>query len=143
MIATRFTKSLTAVLGGALLLVSAAHAGAHDRMARLQEQLNLTPDQATAIREAFSRDGAAERQIWQSLRQAQGELRRLALDGAAPAALGQKAAEIQGLMAQEIQLRVHRLQAIGAILTPEQRSAFAQLPPVHPRMMKGGPSPRS
>jgi Spy/CpxP family protein refolding chaperone len=143
MITTRLTRGLAALLGGALLVALAGHASAHDRMGRLQEKLNLTPDQATAVREAFARDGAAERQIWQSLREAQGELRRLALDGAEPTALAQKAAEIQRLMAQELQLRVQRLQAIGAILTPEQRAAFAQLPPRHPRMLKGSPPPRS
>jgi Spy/CpxP family protein refolding chaperone len=106
-------------------------------MERLKERLDLTDAQVTAIREVFTDDGPTQRQIFQSLRHAQGELRQLALNGADEAALQQKSAEIAGLMTQGLQLRVHRLQKIGTILTPEQRAKFAQLHEGRPRMMKG------
>ena len=72
------------------------------------------------------------------MRQAQGELRQLALNGADEAVLQEKTAQIGTLMAQGLQLRVQRLQKIGGILTPEQRAKYAQLRDSGPRMMKGG-----
>jgi Spy/CpxP family protein refolding chaperone len=151
MITTRFTRGLALVLGSALLLAFSGQAGAQGRMERLREHrmerltehLSLTPDQVTAIREVFASDGPAQQQIFHSLRRAQGELRQLALNGADAAALEQKAAEVEGLVAQGLQRRVQRLQKIAAILTPEQRAKFAQLPQGHPHMMKGGPPPHS
>jgi len=138
MIRHRWTRGLAGMVGAALLLAGASQASAQDRMERLREHLNLTDDQVTAIRAVFTDNSPTQRQIFQSLRQAQADLRQLALNGAEETVLQQKTAEIEGLMAQSLQLRVQRLQKIGTILTPEQRVKFAELPPVRPRMMKGG-----
>jgi Spy/CpxP family protein refolding chaperone len=124
------------------LLAIASQATAHDRMERLKNQLSLTDAQVTAIREVFADDKPAQGQVYQALRQAKGELRQLAINGAEEAVLQQKTAEIAALMSQDLQLRVQRMQKIGAILTPEQRVKFAQLRDGRPRMMKGD-APRS
>lgn len=137
MITKGWTRALTVMVGAALLLAAVSEARAHDRMERLKEHLGLTDAQVTALREVFADDGPTQRQIFQALRQAQGELRQLALNGAEEAALQQKTAEIAALMAQNLQLRVQRLQKIGTILTPEQRTKFAQLRTGWPRMMQG------
>ncbi|MGH7335222.1 MAG: Spy/CpxP family protein refolding chaperone [Candidatus Rokuibacteriota bacterium] len=137
MIRNRWTRALIVMVGGVLLL-AAGEASARDRMERLKEHLDLTDAQVTAIREVLSEDWPAHRQVFQSLRQVQGELRQLALNGAEDAALQQKTAEIAELLAQTLQLRVQRLQRIATILTPEQRVKFAELPEGRPRMMKGG-----
>jgi Spy/CpxP family protein refolding chaperone len=138
MIRKGWTRAAIVVVGGALLLSAAGEASARDRMQRLTEHLDLTDAQVTAIREVFANDSPTQRQLFRALRQAQGELRQLALNGAEEAALQQKTSEIAALMAQGLQLRVQRLQKIATILTPEQREKFAQLREGPPRMMKGG-----
>jgi len=138
MIKDRWARGLAVMLGSALLLTAVSQASAEDRMERLREQLNLTDDQVTALREVISHDSTTQHQIFQSLRQAQADLRQLALNGAEEIALQQKTAEIEALMAHELQLRVQRLQRIAPILTPEQRAKFAQLPHGRRRTMKGG-----
>ncbi len=142
MVTHGLTRGLAAMVGGMCLLAIASQATAHDRMERLKDHLSLTDAQVTAIREVFADDKPAQGQVYQALRQAQGELRQLALNGAEEAVLQQKTAEIAALMSQDLQLRVQRMQKIGTILTPEQRVKFAQLRDGRPRMMKGG-APRS
>lgn len=126
MIRNEWTRGLAVMVGAALLLAAASQASARDRMERLKEHLSLTDDQVTAIREVFTDDSPTRRQIFQSLRQAQADLRQLALNGAEETVLQQKTSEIEGLMAHGLQLRVQRLQKIATILTPEQRAKFAQ-----------------
>ena len=77
------------------------------------------------------------------MRQAQTDLRRLALNSTDPTAIQQKEAEVAGLLAQGVQLRVRHLQEIAPLLTPEQRDGFAELP-MTPGMRKpprGHPAP--
>lgn len=136
MITKGWTRALVVMVGGALLLAAAGEARAHDRMGRLKESLGLTDAQVTAIKEVFADARPAQHQLFQALRQAQGELRQLALNGGDEAVVQQKTAEISGLLAQGLQLRVERLQKIAAILTPEQRAKFAQLQEGRPHMMK-------
>jgi Spy/CpxP family protein refolding chaperone len=92
-------------------------------MARLQHKLGLTDDQVTAIKAAYAKHRDEQRQAWQALGKAQGELRQLALNGQDTAA---KAAEVQQLLGQTVAVRVKVLQEIGPILTPEQRAKFAE-----------------
>ena len=110
MMKRRLTRGLMVVLGGALLLASVGQAVAHGRMEWLQGQLNLTADQAKAVEEILTRHGQAQRQIHQSLRQAQADLRQLVLNGAEQGLVQQKTTEIEGLMSQGLQLRIQRLQ---------------------------------
>jgi Spy/CpxP family protein refolding chaperone len=99
---------------------------------RLQQKLNLTEEQLAAFRQLHAtRDVQAQRQQYKALRAAQGELRRLALNGADDATLQAKQAEVQNLLAQSMQQRLAALKQIGPILNADQREAFA-------KMMEGG-----
>jgi len=99
----------------------------HQRGAWLQQKLGLSDTQMQQIREIRQRDFEAHKQGWQQLRQAQAELRRLALSGADERTLSAKQTEVQNLLAQSMQARVDTLKQIGPILTPEQREAYAKL----------------
>ena len=96
---------------------------------RLQQNLGLTNDQVTQIQAAFQQQRDARRQLWQSMRQAQTELRQLALNGGDANALAAKKAQIAQLQGQGLDLRIQTLQQIGPILTQEQRDKLAQLGP--------------
>jgi Spy/CpxP family protein refolding chaperone len=140
MVKTVTSWGLALALGGALILSTTGHAAAAGDgwFERLQTRLQLSDDQAKAIQGIFLRDALTQRQLFHTLRQSQATLRQLALNGADEATLQQKMAEIEGLMAQTLQLRVKRLQEISPMLTPEQRERFAQLRPHGPRM-RGAP----
>ena len=132
-----------AVLGAMAVVLVAAGAYAadppaapqeqHQRGAWLQKKLNLTDVQAQQIREIRAKDFASQKQNWQTLRQAQGELRRLALSGADSRTLAAKQTEVQNLLNQTVQARVNTLTQIGPILSPEQREAYAQMMDHGPR----------
>jgi Spy/CpxP family protein refolding chaperone len=141
MMKTATSWRLALALGGALLLGTAGHAAAAGEgwSERLQAQLQLSDDQVKAIQGIFLRDALTQRQLFHTLRQSQATLRQLALNGADEATLQQKMAEIEGLMAQTLQLRVKRLQEISPMLTPEQRERFARLGWHGPRM-RGAPT---
>jgi Spy/CpxP family protein refolding chaperone len=96
-------------------------------LGRLQQKLGLTDDQVTQIRQVQDRHRDARRQIYTSLRQANGQLRQLALTGTDDAALQQKTSEVQALVGQSIALRAQTLREIAPILSPEQRQAWAQM----------------
>jgi Spy/CpxP family protein refolding chaperone len=123
-------RFVTLALAASLLVSSAAQAmeGHRGRIVqRLQNYLQLSDDQVTAIQQVYAANADARKQLWQSLRQARLELRQLALTGGDPAAIQAKQSEIEQLMAQGLQMRVADLQSIGPILSPEQRDKFAQL----------------
>jgi Spy/CpxP family protein refolding chaperone len=116
----------------------------HQRGAWLQKKLGLTDVQAQQIREIQAKDFASQKPNWQALRQAQGELRRLALSGADTRTLSAKQTEVQNLMNQSLQARVNTLAQIGPILSPEQRDAYAKMMDHGPRlrhMQRGGTPP--
>ena len=151
----RTTSFRAAVLGALAVVLVAAGAYAadppatppqpqHQRGAWLQKKLGLTDVQAQQIRDIQTKDFAAQKQNWQALRQAQGELRRLALSGADAGTISAKQAEVHNLLAQSMQARVNALQQIGPILSPEQREAYATMMehgPRHHRHPKGQTPP--
>jgi Spy/CpxP family protein refolding chaperone len=121
-----------ALLAGAGVAVAQTQApppaptpGAHG-MGRLQQRLGLTDDQVKAIRAAYANHRDEQKQAWQALRAAQADLRQLALNGGDPAAVQAKTAEVQQLLGQTVAIRVKVLQEIGPVLTPEQRTKFAE-----------------
>ncbi len=134
---TRSPWLLALILGSTLVATTAA--GAADpttpgappaaHVSRLQQALGLTDDQMTAIRQVHAQQAANQKQLWQSLRQAQTDLRQLALNGGDPAALQAKQAEVGQLLNQSVGMRVQSLQAIALILTPEQRAKLAEMSP--------------
>ncbi|OLB97169.1 MAG: hypothetical protein AUH30_10990 [Candidatus Rokubacteria bacterium 13_1_40CM_68_15] len=94
---------------------------------RLQQQLGLSDQQVQAIREIYQRDADTKRQHWQQLRQAQAELRHLALTSSDNQTIQAKQDEVQRLMAQSVQMRTSTLRQVAPILTPDQREKLAQL----------------
>lgn len=149
--ATNVFRAAALTLVATLITATALYAappGAPDRAhrweSRLQQKLGLTDDQMQAFRQVHaSRDVEAARQQFRALRQAETELRRLALDGADDATLAAKQTEIQTLRAQQLQQRVDTLKQLGPVLTAEQREAFAKMmergPRGHHRGHKHGP----
>lgn len=140
MSATRLFRAATLTLVAALFTASAVYAadppattGQPNRWeSRLQQKLNLSEDQLAAFRQLHAtHDMAAQRAQFKALRTAQGELRRLALNGADDATLQAKQTEVQNLLAQSMQQRLAALKQIGPILNPDQREAYA-------KMMEGG-----
>ena len=144
--------SRTALMLGSALLVGTLATGsvafaqdtqarpAHDRQAwqqkmlgHLKQKLGLTDDQVTQIRQVQDRHRDARRQVYTTLRQANAQLRELALTGTDDAAVQQKTAEVQSLVGQSITLRTQTLREIAPILTPEQRQAWVQMRHGHGR----------
>jgi Spy/CpxP family protein refolding chaperone len=109
---------------------------------RLQQKLGLTDDQVQKMRALRARDVDARRQTFTALRQAQADLRRLALNGADDNTLRAKQAEVETLMNQSLSMRVNGLRELGTILTPDQREAFATMLDHGPRHhRRHGPPP--
>ena len=119
------TLATTAVAGAADTATPAGPPSGH--AGRLQQALGLTDDQMSSIRQLFAQRAADRKQLSQSLRQAQSELRQLALTGGDPAAIQAKQAEVTQLLSQRVAMRVESLQAIAPILTPDQRAKLAQV----------------
>jgi len=131
-------------LGGTMLLnpigpASAEPGSHHGWLERLQTKLQLNDDQMKAIQEIYARDAETQRNLFRSMHQAQTELRQLALNNADPKAIQQKEAEVAGLLAQGLQLRVQHLQQIAPMLSQEQRDRLAQL---HAMPWRRGPHGR-
>ena len=95
----------------------------------LQRNLGLTDDQVNQVRAVFQQQRDARRQLGQSMRQAQTELRQLVLNGGDANAVAAKKAQVAQLMGQGLDMRIQTLQQIGPILTQEQRDKLAQLGP--------------
>jgi Spy/CpxP family protein refolding chaperone len=129
---------LAGVLSGLVIMVSGAMpADAH--MARrvapiersaLREQLGLTDDQVTAIKEARARNWESMRETVRALRAARRAFRELVLADADEAAFAAKAAEVRELSGQVLEARARTLQEVARILTPEQREKLRELRPM-------------
>lgn len=101
-----------------------------DRMFdRLQKNLGLSEAQVPQIRAVFQQQRDAHRQLGQTMRQKQTELRQLALNSGDATTIAAKKAEVAQLMAQGLDLRVQSLQQIGPILTQEQRDKLTRMGP--------------
>jgi len=113
-----------------------------DRMfSRLQQNLGLTDDQVTQIRAIFAQQRDAHRNQWQALRQAQTDLRQLALTGGDPTAIADKKAEVAQLLAQGVDLRLQTLQQIAPVLNADQRDKLAKMGPAAMWRGRRGPKP--
>lgn len=125
-----FAFAVAVVLLGSLGWASAddpASPGRHEyRSHRLQQWLGLTDDQMAQIRAIRQRDAESWKHVGRALRQAQAELRRLALTGASPDTIQAKETEVQQLLGQMVQFRVKGLQEIAPLLSAEQREKLAQ-----------------
>jgi Spy/CpxP family protein refolding chaperone len=142
------TLTLVATLVTATALYAADPPAGADRTSRweshLQQKLGLTEDQLQAFRQVYAnRDVNAQRAQYKALHTAQGELRRLALNGADDTKLAAKQTEVQGLLAQSMQTRLQMLKQVGPILNTDQREAFAKMMERGPRgHHRRGPQPQ-
>lgn len=146
---------LSLVLALGVSLVGHAWASAPDgtrqqwqerRSQHFQQWLGLTDEQMTQIQAIRQRDAAVKKQIGGSLRQAQAELRQLALNGDDPAVIQAKQTDVQQLLGQMVQLRVNSLREMAPLLTQEQRDKLAKSPMGHGghgRHRQGPPPSRS
>jgi Spy/CpxP family protein refolding chaperone len=130
----RFPRFIALGLVSAIALTTAGYAAAdkaspdassrwHGHQ-RFQEKLDLTDDQMAAIREVHTRHADQHKQLAQSLRKAEAELREAALSGGDVKA---KTAEVTALLGQLTELRATTLQEMSPILTPEQRETMAKM----------------
>jgi len=133
------SPKLIALALASMLALSAAYALADDPRTsapasppahgRFQAKLGLTDDQMSAIREIHARRADERKQLWQSLRQAQADLRQLALNSGDPAAIKAKTAEVAGLLGQGVEMRAATLQEMAPILTADQRDQLSKMAP--------------
>lgn len=132
---TRWLYAATLLAVTALVSGTAAYAADppkgeprhHAWGSRLQQRLGLTDQQLQAIQQIHQRDAEALKQHRQALRQARAELRRLILGEADEPSIDAKQAEVQRLMAAEVEMRARHLREITPLLTPEQREKLAEL----------------
>src|SRR5262245_17192996 len=137
MLRTRSLWIVAALIGSVLTAATVTHAqqppapqpGGDRMLSRLQKNLALTDDQVTKLRPIFQQQRDAARQLGKSMRQANTDLRQLALSGTDANAIAAKKAEIAQLTAQGLDLRVQTLQQIGPILNQDQRDKLAQMGP--------------
>jgi Spy/CpxP family protein refolding chaperone len=92
-----------------------------------QQRLGLTDAQMQSIRDIWTRQMPAARQVWQSLGKARQDIRQLALGGADDATIRAKMTEIDGLQSQALQIRVATLREIAPLLNDEQKQKFSQM----------------
>jgi Spy/CpxP family protein refolding chaperone len=136
MLQRRITWLSATVLTSALVLATGAHAQNAPTPARqfgqgmpgnFQSALGLTEDQKKSVREIHAQQATNRKQVSEALQKAEAELRQLAVNGGDPNALAAKQTEVSQLLSRSVALRVESLQAISAILTPDQRAKLAQL----------------
>jgi Spy/CpxP family protein refolding chaperone len=94
---------------------------------RLKTKLGLNDDQVATIRAAFESNREARNDLRARLKTAMADLRKAAIDGGDARTLQQKTDAVTALYSQMLSMRNDELKTIGAALTPEQRTAFAQM----------------
>ena len=97
------------------------------RVERLQSKLGLNDDQTNTIRTAFAAEQDTRRQLQSQLGQAMTDLRKSALNGGDAATLQRKRDAAQQIFGQLLDLRAKELGQIGAVLSPDQRQAYAEM----------------
>jgi hypothetical protein len=139
---------LAGVLSGLVMLVGGATPSEAQLVRRvasierpvLREQLGLTDDQVTAIREIRARHWQSMRETLRALREARRTLREMVLADADDATFTAKAAEVRELAGQALEARARTFQEVARILTPEQRQKLRELRPLrlhHPAPLAG------
>lgn len=93
----------------------------------LMKELNLTPQQMQQMQEIRRQNKAKVEQSASTLRQAKQELTQLMAGDASTDQIRQKYQQVETLRQQMADLRFENMLAMREILTPEQRSKFAQL----------------
>jgi hypothetical protein len=94
---------------------------------RLQSKLGLSDDQTKTIQSTYAADQDSRRQIQSQLGQAMHDLRKSALNGDDDATLQTKRSAAQQIFGQLLDLRAKELGKIGAVLSQDQRQAYAEM----------------
>jgi Spy/CpxP family protein refolding chaperone len=94
--------------------------GGH-RLQWLQKKLGLSDDQVQQIQAVYANDQSQRQQLRSQLKQAFADFRQSALNGNADDS------NLKTLSGQMLDLKGKELQQIGAILSPDQRTAFAAM----------------
>lgn len=142
----KLPQSIGLILAASAIVITGSPVSAEPgrRLARLSQELNLTPDQETQIRtifEAAKADTADERE---ELRAARQELQALLAGDASESALRQQHGVIQDLRAELSDRRFEGILDVREVLTPEQRDRFVELSAERRQRRRGGPdSPSS
>jgi hypothetical protein len=108
------------------------------RIERLQSKLGLSDDQTNTIQSTLAADQDARRQLQSQLGQAMRDLRKSALNGGDDVTLQTKRAAAQQIFGQLLDLRAKELGKIGAVLSPDQRQAYAEMTHEGPQGRHGG-----
>ena len=104
-----------------------ARKGRGDRMTRLLEQLDLTPEQSEQIETIRQQSQADTETLRQEFQQAHAQMRSLLAGNANSDELRQQHQQIQTLHQQLGNQRFETMLQVREILTPEQRSQMAEL----------------
>jgi Spy/CpxP family protein refolding chaperone len=95
------------------------------KIEHMKQELGLSDDQATKIQSAFTADGDQRKQLFSQLRQAMSDYKTAALNN--DGTLSSKRSAVLDLQGKMLDLRGAELAKIGSILTPEQRTQFANM----------------
>lgn len=98
-----------------------------ERSDRLMQQLNLTPEQQQQLQAIRERDQGQMRQQRQALHQEKQQLMQLMAGNATEAEIRTQHNQVKALQQQLGDARFESMLAMRNVLTPEQRSRFAQL----------------
>ncbi len=93
----------------------------------MQKHLGLSEDQAKQLKQIHEQQAEARKRNMQALRDANQQLRQLAVNGADEATLRAKQTDVTNLMAESLRLRVDELRQVAPLLTPEQRQKFVEM----------------
>ena len=94
---------------------------------RLQSKLGLSDDQTSTIQSAYAANQDSRRQLQSQLGRAMSDLRKSALNGDDAGTLQGKREAAQQIFGQLLDLRAKELGKIGAVLSPDQRQAYAEM----------------
>ena len=129
---TRTATTLLCVLAAGGLVVSAASAhgrmGGDRQLERMAERLDLDDAQLESVRAIVDAHRAEQRALRDQLREGREQIRRLGAEGDFNEEEVEALAEVQGdIMAELIVLKASMHSRIAAVLTDEQREAFAEM----------------
>jgi Spy/CpxP family protein refolding chaperone len=107
------------------------------RIDLLTRRLDLTDAQQQQARTIFSASDEARRELWKSLEKAREDLNNAVKTGATDQQIDKVAGAVGTLMGQLAANEAKARAKFRAILTPEQRQRFDELPAPGPGMMRG------
>ena len=111
--------------------------GRGDRMEKLLQQLELTPEQSQQISAIQENSRTESETLWQEMQTNHEQMKSLLSSDASPEQLRQQHQQVQALRQQLGDNRFETMLQVREILTPEQRTQMAELMEQH-REQRGG-----